>query len=68
MGERNRSLDQEQVSWLLVAGSTANLILQLLKQEKLSSDEIKELKRLAGEKTVDSDENTPSSTDTNSLE
>lgn len=42
---------------VFTGGSTVDLILQLLKQEKLSTDEIAELKRLAGEKAADLDQN-----------
>jgi len=41
---------------VFAGGSTADLILQLLKQEKLSPDEVEELKRLAGEKAANVDQ------------
>jgi BlaI family penicillinase repressor len=38
---------------VFTGGSTAGLITQLLKSEKLSKDEVEELLRIAGEKTSD---------------
>ena len=59
---RRRSQFQQwmrRMADVFASGSTADLILQLLRQEKLSTDEIAELKRLAGENAANLDQKNP---------